>query len=380
LECGSRAAALLAGSHAAGLPSAEHGSAHQGGSMAPALHGSMVAIATAQPSPPSLVAGSGVNRRLTISRPPAIIGGMKPLAFCCLWLCCACLPARADTNLCITQTIFVVLADGENSSAAVCDYLARTSIGSHSSTYIVTGALGACAVHLVTNQSSFQRALATDNANIVYDGHANFGLGPSFLQACGGARTITDFMNIGEPLVGIDWAYLCYDQGNPNLEIARGDYADDPSTPGEYADAWMFYEELPDGAVALRYATATGHNYMRLHFRRRGFRPTRSMHVTEEPRLIRLVVRGGADDLPVQHWRRLFIKSCYSGQYFFNMFRRGTFFYSNNEVISPYPVVAFIKGITDGLNDRALCIALNDAENDYRPIEFPMPRYAYHVF
>jgi len=48
-------------------------------------------------------------------------------------------------------------------------------------------------------------------------------------------------------------------------------------------------------------------------------------------------------------------------------------------VISPYPVTAFIKGIVDGLTDRALCLALNDAENAYRPIEFPMPRYAYYT-
>jgi len=46
LECGSRAAAFLAGSHAAGRPSAEHGSVHQGGSMAPARHGSIAGSAT----------------------------------------------------------------------------------------------------------------------------------------------------------------------------------------------------------------------------------------------------------------------------------------------------------------------------------------------
>jgi len=301
-----------------------------------------------------------------------LLPSLITLAFACTQA----LPAEQPSV--VTQTIFVVLADGENSSAAVNAYLAQAAIGRSAGTYSVTGAAGLCVVHLVTNQVGFQRALATADANIVYDGHANFGLGPSFRQASGGCRSLADFMNIGEPLVGIDWAYLCYDQGNPDFEVARTDYADDPSTPDEYADAWMYYEELPDGAVALRYATTAGTNYMRLHFRRRGFRPTRSMHVTEEPRLIRLVVHGGADDLPAQRWRRLFIKSCYSGQYFFNVFRHGTFFYSNNEVISPYPVAAFIKGIVDGLSDRALCRALNDAENAYRPIEFPMPRYAYY--
>jgi hypothetical protein len=303
---------------------------------------------------------------------------MKIFLLLCGTLVCACGPARADGRAVVTQAIFVVLADGENSAAAVDAYLARAARGRAAGTYTVTGAAGLCTVQLVTNQAGFQRALATEDANIVYDGHANFGLGPSFLQSRGGCRNLADFMNTGAPLVGIDWAYLSYDQGNPNFEVTRSDYADDPSTPEEYADAWMYYEELPDGAVALRYATTTGTNYMRLHFRRRGFRPTRSMHITEEPRLIRLVVRGGADDLPVQRWRRLFIKSCYSGQYFFNVFRRGTFFYSNNEVISPYPAAAFVKGIVDGLSDRALCLALNDAENAYRPIEFPMPRYAYY--
>ncbi|MCX7001806.1 MAG: hypothetical protein NTV22_00870, partial [bacterium] len=310
----------------------------------------------------------------------AIISAMKFFLMLPALLLCARALAQPDQQLTVTQAIFVVLADGENSSAAVNAYLAQAAIGRHADTYLVTGVTGLCAVHLVTNQAGFQRALATDNANIVYDGHANFGLGPSFMQTSGGCRQLTDFMNIGEPLVGIDWAYLCYDQGNPDFEIDRTDYADDPSTPDEYADAWMYYEELPDGAVALRYASTVGDKYMRLHFRRRGFRPTRSIHITEEPRLIRLVVRGGAGDLPVQRWRRLFIKSCYSGQYFFNVFRRGTLFYSNNEVISPYPVTAFVKGIVAGLSDRALCLALNDAENAYRPIEFPMPRYAYYNF
>jgi hypothetical protein len=117
---------------------------------------------------------------------------------------------------------------------------------------------------------------------------------------------------------------------------------------------------------------------MRLY--RRGFRRSSTMHMTVSNCLVRLVVRGGADDMPVQRWRRLFIKSCYSGQYFFHAFNHGTLFYSVNEVISPYTAAAFVQAVVNEESDRGICLALNDAENDYRPIEFPMTRYTYHAF
>lgn len=77
----------------------------------------------------------------------------------------------------------------------------------------------------------------------------------------------------------------------------------------------------------------------------------------------RIVAQCGSSDMPTKRWKKCFLNSCFSGQYYYNVFNHGTLFYTVDECSAAGTTKAFIKAIIDGDDDDGIFADLNAVEN-----------------
>jgi hypothetical protein len=259
----------------------------------------------------------------------------------------------------VAEMIFSFTGPGATGDLALLAYLSQVRKDERADPYIVLGADRAFAIHIWNTEKKFKLALSTPDSSVAYDGHSNFGIGLTFSLGCARLR---DFVNVGDGLVGIDWPYL-RDNGHPNLDIPDAEYGDDPTT-GEQYDPWK-YERVIQGQqphTVQAFAASKPPGTSQLHLARGA---EKYLDVHDQPLL---VVCGGAADMPVRRWRRIYLFGCTTGRYYYNVFNHGTLFFTNALASSGFTTRAFVEAIVGGKTDQQILNALNEQENihDYR--------------
>lgn len=77
---------------------------------------------------------------------------------------------------------------------------------------------------------------------------------------------------------------------------------------------------------------------------------------------LRIVAKCGSADMPNKGWQKLFLNSCYSGQYY-RVCNHGTLFFTHDECASAATTKAYVEAIIDGKDDNGILKAINAVEN-----------------
>ena len=68
--------------------------------------------------------------------------------------------------------------------------------------------------------------------------------------------------------------------------------------------------------------------------------------------------------MPAKRWSKLFLNSCYSGDYYHSSFGgRGTLFFAKDESSSPQTSALLIEGFIEGKSNEDVLKDLNHVEN-----------------
>lgn len=217
------------------------------------------------------------------------------------------------------------------------------------------------AVWVMQDDKSAKLALGTKDAVISYDGHSNFGMGFAFET---GFRSIAEFLNIADPQCPVNWQYLREHQEHPDLMISDKEYADDAAT-AEVSDP-VGVAKTVKGKLSSYDTTrwpASGGNGSRHHLTR-GKQKWLDHHYGDEDNY-RIVVKAGSGDMPEKRWSRIYLHSCYSGQYYSDSFGgKGTLFFTHDEAHAYSTALpAFIRSVVEGKTDDQILKAINKEEN-----------------
>jgi Bacterial TSP3 repeat len=225
-------------------------------------------------------------------------------------------------------------------------------IGAETSTFYIKGkAQGANTVekYWVIQTARSEAAIKSGLASapyVVFEGHANMGLGPAFNNQ---PAKISDFTNFGNPQAAINWEYLRTTE-YPNFTTMTA-----AETPSPVAN----YMVLPQKINIERYdninGVGIGQNFTlkgtgsgRYHFNRLGDNEV-------------LIVNAGKADLPVLGYKAFFYNSCKTARDFGEVFQHGKFFCSNVSCYADYGAsVEFVKGLITGETWTEILFDLND--------------------
>ena len=230
-----------------------------------------------------------------------------------------------------------------------------------------------------TTAESLLEALSTEEAYVIFAGHSNFGLGPTFAENWwnGSVENITglqDFLNFGSAHVSIQYRYLVEHQAYPNLVIQPEQIADHPLN--YYTD--FLHLERFENIDGIRPGTAFpdphGEGLDIYHYRAPGYEVGNlldkflywlfgiDMHLENTM----LIVNGGGDDLPELKYKALFYKSCNSDLYFLDNLNHGTVFYTNSTPSYFRPTIwIFLDGLIKGCSWETIKNAMNKLDDIY---------------
>jgi hypothetical protein len=254
----------------------------------------------------------------------------------------------------------VLLGHGETGSTSLVNYLYDKKKDPRASPFLVLGKDeagndAAYAVWVWRSEKLAKLALATKDAYVCYDGHSNFGLGFAFST---GFTNISQFMNAAEDLVAIDWPYLRTYQQHPDLMISDSEYGDDTTTPEEY-DPWQSTINYR-GSLGLHRAKSYSSQPVAdgTHLSlTRGPNKWEDYHVVAD-KLI--VVKSGKVDMPSPQWKKVFLNSCSSGDYYHSVFGHGVLFFTYAETYNAQTTKTFVSSIVDGDGNGQIWINLEN--------------------
>jgi hypothetical protein len=267
-----------------------------------------------------------------------------------------------------TRSAFLIVGHGCTGQAALALQLSSRAYDGRTHPTIVKsrGSEGYWSVYTWKTEALAKIALSTEDALIAYDGHSNYGLGFAFGV---GLRSAAQFMNVSQPQIPVNWIYLRDEQGHPSLTFDESEYGDDLSTPDRWDPIqapWRF-GGFNGSYETLQYPTRGGEGRrVRLM---RGAKRFEDRHFgdVDNPRI---VVKAGAGDMPAKkRWRAVFLNSCYSGQYYAEVFGgRGDLFFTLEEAGSSQSSGLFLLGKIDGRSNPAILFGLNNGEDvhDFR--------------
>jgi hypothetical protein len=266
----------------------------------------------------------------------------------------------------VARSAYLMLGHGNAGGWALQSWLDQKKLDKRKNPTLVigkdekSGKPVAWAVSILRTEKDAKLAFATPGSVIAYDGHSNFGLGYAFETNYSNVR---QFMNIADAQVPVNWPYLREHQEHPNLMFADSDYADDKSTPTPY-----------DPVQIDRTVIGAHGNYDTIRFPESGGNGPRCTLTRGDVKWhdyhygsgenIRIVVKAGSRDMPAKKWSKIFLNSCYSGQYYFDSFGgAGTLFFTHDESSSPQTSYLFIRGCVEGKSNDKITADLNAEEN-----------------
>ena len=288
--------------------------------------------------------------------------------------------AVADSvKIVVAQSMFAIFGDGNawaNSESVLRSYLAGVKKDQRTDPYVIRRDDACYAVFIGNTEKFAKLAISAQDGYVVFNGHSNFGMGLAFSTGLAG---ISQFMNVGEGLVLINWRYMRDNQGHPAFWIEDPEYGDDPST-AELYDPWVgpanvvgalrtvpairFFSNRPSGEAIQAHLT-------------RGLRKYEDWHSREGADRF-VIAHSGATDMPTKRWKKLFLNSCNSGPYYYDVFSHGTLFYTTGECVPSVTTKVFLEAIVDGKDNDGILSATVAAQNLDDPLHPNV--HDYHSF
>jgi|GEM_PF-2270502 len=251
------------------------------------------------------------------------------------------------------------------------------------------------AIEVSDTADSLSRALQSKERTVVFDGHANYGLGPNFERTH--VRHISDFINFGSGETAIEtgclatedntpiqaqkdivtngpnsatlrfydegWAYLILEEGangNPSPEM-RGDVVQKiplaTLTPSPNLGLRFQHANVPNGGTITRQGTAPNFFHYPGH----------------------LIVDAPNEEVPANlGYKAFFYNACSSGIYFMENFQHGEFVYTTETVAITSATKVFVEHTVSGVKVDLIVsdmVTKNlggaNKHNEYRLYVFP---------
>ncbi len=199
-------------------------------------------------------------------------------------------------------------------------------------------------------------ALQTEGADVIFNGHANSGIGLSFAHEGEILVRTTDFFNMtgkrnsdsNPAIAGVAWAHelqingpmqITEDEIPPtveNYQVLRGivdqlKFPNDPDNPDDVVGVGETFTLTKQGATPM---PDVWYHYQ-------------APIVSTKHKF--LLVKSGAEDVPSLHYRSLFLYLCSSGRYFLESFQHGQVFYTTADTSPQEEPTAFITYIISGM-------------------------------
>ncbi|MBI3272948.1 MAG: hypothetical protein HYZ53_28425 [Planctomycetes bacterium] len=270
----------------------------------------------------------------------------------------------------VTRSAFLLLGHGNSGSWTLESYLSSHKKDSRSNPTIVpgkdkNGKATFWSVYVWDTEKQAKLALSNPGAVIAYDGHSNFGMGYAFET---GFKTVSEFMNIADDQVPVNWLYLREHQEHPGLVFSDAEYADD-STTTEKADPVQvggFNIKGKHGTYDHARFPLNGGSGMRMHLTRgskKWLDYHYSMGMDEGQPNNRIVIKAGSADMPAKKWDALFLNSCYAGPYYWYVFNAGKLFFTTDSASSSRTSSVFLTSYLEGKGDEETLRLMNREEN-----------------
>lgn len=265
--------------------------------------------------------------------------------------------SREKKNLEISERIFAAFGEGANGQGMLEEYLELTLHASRSGntwTYTNSSTNKTFQIGISSSQRDLAGALAADNAYVVFDGHANFGIGPNFPNDF--ITKLSDFFNIGTQYTGINWKYIRESRPPRTLPLEIDDSAI-PSSVSNYRVPIIQQLKFKNDDLVRSGGTFTlkGSGYDRYHYSDKGN--------------LFLIVNAGSSDLPITglQYKVCFMNSCSSGRHYIETLNHGTLFYTKEVCSDIYATKEFVKGI---IEDKTYKQIEDDLNNGSKVFEF----------
>ncbi len=283
----------------------------------------------------------------------------------------------ADDNVKVTicELIFASFGDGGVGQSNLGTYLTDTAGAiKNGDIYTDINASGkGFIVEIVNSEAGLKRALHTQDAHVVFDGHSNYGLGPAYSSS---VTSISGFMNAGTTNVAVNYSGLRSQQSS--FEIDGGEIAGEvenytitglnktrfPNT------AWA---DPPEGWPSLIEVTSGNNfpeNYYRDDYEKMHYYATTATHADGNPSNTRLLVSAGSADLATLKYEVYYINGCYTDIYYYEPHNHGALFYTDDGASSTQTTKEFVKGIIEAQTWAQIKSALNALEDIHHYHEF----------
>ncbi len=255
-------------------------------------------------------------------------------------------------------------------------------------------------VEVADTEEKLLHALGTEGRTVIFDGHANFGLGPNFSVST--FKTVEDFTNFGVNQTDIPRSYR--GDGNepdpmPNnnpewIEINTGDEEMDLKLifgrSNLNSEGWAYLVLQPEqvsGDVmnytvphigGLRYVNNQGKGHEEV-IAKQGVGFNNEWHFTRGGENEKhLVVSAPNTEVPHLRYETFFYNACDTGKYFIENFEHNTFVYTKSFCEAREASKIFIQGLIEAKTMDEIMILLNDP-NVHGREDFPII-YGYENF
>ena len=245
-------------------------------------------------------------------------------------------------------------------------------------------------IEVATTEEKLLAALSTAGMTVVFDGHANFGIGPNFSMST--LKSIDDFTNFGArshaaiqqdfrgngqepdamPYVGPNglplpnspqtpqefaliaswgnlhqegWAYLI-----PAVEDGIKGDVENYSVP--FLNLWRFENDQNKGPGETISKKGLGFNN-EWHF----------THTSEEVTDTYLIVKAPKDDVPTLRYSTFFYNACSSGVHFIENFKHGKFVYTKRTCTIVRGTSSFVRSLARGKTPEEATAILDGDDN-----------------
>lgn len=265
------------------------------------------------------------------------------------------------------------------SRAYLEQYLQTVKVAQHGNKWVVRGAGGLVyGIKIAEDESSLLQALSTPTTTVVFDGHANFGLGPNFSLAT--HKTIDSFTNFGTfDATAIPLSPHSFRGSGTEPDVLSEFLKLTPAIPGNAEAVQSISEEgwaylVPDSD--LQQVKGAVPNYPIPHMQGRWkFESSHGVSAGAQfsapdsgmtgyhyltPQGPQLIVSAPKSDLPALRYETFFYNACSSGPHFIKNFEHGEFIYTNRTCDVFKATRIFIEGLLNGATTKSI---LNEMES-----------------
>lgn len=268
----------------------------------------------------------------------------------------------------------VIAGVGTTSRQYFEQYLDSIKLARHGNLWLVSGINGQrFGIKIADNEAALKQALSTPGVTVVFDGHANFGIGPNFSIAT--HKTIASFTNFGT--TGATALPVSY-RGIGNEQDVLPYYLGIEPLPPEHSAArdrlaeegWAYVALAPEEIMGAVTNTPIPHmpgrwKFESDHATSAGATLAKSgsglteRHFLNVDQAARVIVSAPKSDLPTLRYKTFFYNACSTGPHFIENFQHGEYFFTNRSCADLQATKIFVEGLILGKSNNQILDGLN---------------------